>query len=90
MKGPDFSRYALSSCVAAAMLTGCGGSSAPIGVPGAMPRNPARFSPRSRVIDVNGTLYCTTSSGGANSPYHFRWVCLRRAATGVLGRIWLT
>jgi hypothetical protein len=30
--------YALSSCVAAAMLAGCGGSQPPIGAPGAMPR----------------------------------------------------
>lgn len=30
------SRYALGSCVAAAMLTGCGGSQPPISVPGAM------------------------------------------------------
>jgi hypothetical protein len=30
-------RYALSSCVAAALLAGCGGSQSPIGAPGAMP-----------------------------------------------------
>jgi hypothetical protein len=30
--------YALSSCVAAAMLAGCGGSQPPIGAPGAMPQ----------------------------------------------------
>jgi hypothetical protein len=34
MKSLDFSRYALSSCVAAAMLAGCGGSQPPIGAPG--------------------------------------------------------
>jgi len=33
MRGLDFSRYALTSCVAAAMLTGCGGSQPPIGAP---------------------------------------------------------
>ena len=33
----DLSRYALSTCVAAAMLAGCGGSQPPIGAPGAMP-----------------------------------------------------
>ncbi len=33
---PRVSRYALSSCVAAALLAGCGGSQSPIGAPGAM------------------------------------------------------
>ncbi len=37
MKSLDFSRYALTSCVAAAMLSGCGGSQPPVGAPGAMP-----------------------------------------------------
>jgi len=32
-------RYALSSCVAAALLTACGGSQPPIGMPGAMPQD---------------------------------------------------
>ena len=41
MKSLDFSRYALSSCVAAAMLAGCGGSQPPIGAPGAMPQTSA-------------------------------------------------
>ena len=35
------SRYALTSCVTAALLAGCGGSSPPIGAPGAMPQRPA-------------------------------------------------
>jgi uncharacterized repeat protein (TIGR03803 family) len=33
MKSLDFSRYALSVCVATAMLAGCGGSQPPIGAP---------------------------------------------------------
>jgi hypothetical protein len=37
----DFSRYALTSCAAAAMLAGCGGSQPPIGAPGAMPQTSA-------------------------------------------------
>jgi hypothetical protein len=37
MKVNRFARYILSSCVAAAMLAGCGGSQPPIGAPGAMP-----------------------------------------------------
>jgi hypothetical protein len=35
MKSLDFSRYALSSCVAAALLAACGGSQPPIGASGA-------------------------------------------------------
>jgi hypothetical protein len=38
MKVLNLSRYALCSCVAAAMLAGCGGSQPPIGAPGAMPQ----------------------------------------------------
>jgi hypothetical protein len=38
----DLSRYALSASVAAALLTGCGGSQPPIGAPGAMLKNHAR------------------------------------------------
>jgi hypothetical protein len=41
MKSLNLGRYALSSCVAAAMLAGCGGSQTPIGAPGAM-----RLAPR--------------------------------------------
>ena len=36
MKAPDFIRYALTGCVATAMLAGCGGSQPPIGASGAM------------------------------------------------------
>jgi hypothetical protein len=39
MMGLNLGRYALSSCVAAAMLAGCGGSQPPIGTPGAMPHS---------------------------------------------------
>jgi hypothetical protein len=39
MKSLDFSRYAFTSCVAVAMLVGCGGSQSPIGAPGAMPHD---------------------------------------------------
>ncbi len=35
MKSLDFSRYVLSSCVAAAVLAGCGGSQLQISAPGA-------------------------------------------------------
>jgi hypothetical protein len=41
MRSLDFGRYALTSCVATAMLAGCGGSQPPIGAPGAMPQTAA-------------------------------------------------
>jgi sugar lactone lactonase YvrE len=41
MRSLDFSRYALTSCVAAAILAGCGGSQPPSGAPGAMPQTSA-------------------------------------------------
>jgi hypothetical protein len=41
MKSLDSRRYALSACVAVAMLAGCGGSQPPIGAPGAMPQTSA-------------------------------------------------
>jgi hypothetical protein len=37
----DFGRFALSTCVPAAMLAGCGGSQQPIGAPGVMSQRPA-------------------------------------------------
>jgi hypothetical protein len=39
MKGLNLSHHALWSCVATAMLVGCGGSQPPIGRPGAMPQS---------------------------------------------------
>jgi len=39
MRVSGFGRCALTSCVAVALLAGCGGSQPPIGAPGAMPRN---------------------------------------------------
>jgi hypothetical protein len=41
MKGLNLGRYALTSCVAAAMLAGCGGSQPPIAAPGAIPQSRA-------------------------------------------------
>ncbi len=41
MRSSCLGRYALSSCVAAAILAGCGGSQPPIGAPGAMPQGRA-------------------------------------------------
>jgi hypothetical protein len=41
MKSLGLGRYALSICVAAAFLAGCGGSQPPLGAPGTMPQSPA-------------------------------------------------
>ena len=41
MKFLDSGRYALASCVAAALLAGCGGSQPPIGAPGVAPQTSA-------------------------------------------------
>jgi hypothetical protein len=41
MKNLGLGRYALCSCVAAALLAGCGGSQPPIGASGAMPQTSA-------------------------------------------------
>lgn len=41
MSAFGFGRHALASCVAAAMLAGCGGSQAPIGPAGSMPQSQA-------------------------------------------------
>ncbi|MFY9711248.1 MAG: choice-of-anchor tandem repeat GloVer-containing protein [Candidatus Cybelea sp.] len=79
MKCLDFSRYALSSCAAAAMLAGCGGSQLPIGAPNAMPQGRASSGyttlysfgasydgqqPKAGLIDLDGVLYGTTYGGG--------------------------
>lgn len=39
MKGWNLSRYALTSCIAGALLAACSGSQPPFGAPGAMPQN---------------------------------------------------
>ena len=41
MMSREPSRFALSGCIAAALLAGCGGSQPPIGAPGAMPQTSA-------------------------------------------------
>jgi uncharacterized repeat protein (TIGR03803 family) len=89
MKSLGFGRYALSSCVAVAMLAACGGSQPLTGAPGAMPQSSASVPmhasfgaagnlrslarrnvdgekyPQAPLIDVGGTLYGTTNNGGA-------------------------
>jgi hypothetical protein len=60
MKALGFFRYALTSCVAAAMLAGCGGSQPPIGAPATMPlatRRPVR-PPNASLLYVLNTSCC--------------------------------
>jgi|SRR5579863_1456030 len=74
MKNLRLYRRALSACVAAAMLAGCGGSQPPIGAPGAMPWSAAPGTvkdgtfPSTRLVPINGKLYGTTAYGGAYCP----------------------
>ena len=86
MNNLEFGRIILSSCVAAAMLAGCGGSQPPIGAPGAMPQSRASSGyttlygfgkrssdgqqPKAGLIELNGTLYGTTS--GVAAPMYWR------------------
>lgn len=71
MRRPDFSRYALCSSLAAAMLTGCGGSQPSIGMPGAMPQSRANAAHAERggswmlpAAEPNGhRIYVTTNPG---------------------------
>jgi hypothetical protein len=63
MKPSNFGRYALCSCVAAALLAACGGSQPPIGAPGAM--LPSLIRPDAHGRDL---LYVT---GGSTNIFTF-------------------
>jgi hypothetical protein len=62
MKSLDLSRYGLCSCVAAALLAGCGGLQPPIGAPGAMPQTAELQSPRARRDDRGSWMEPNTQS----------------------------
>ncbi|MGB8909654.1 MAG: choice-of-anchor tandem repeat GloVer-containing protein [Candidatus Cybelea sp.] len=84
MRRWNLSHHAISSCVTAALLSGCGGSQPPTSV-SVIPQAPALAThanrnykvvysfgavpdgsnPQASLIDVSGTLYGTTYSGGA-------------------------
>ncbi len=53
MNSFGFGRYARSGGAAVALLAGCGGSQPPVGVPGAMPQNPA-VAPNSTMAHHSG------------------------------------
>jgi uncharacterized repeat protein (TIGR03803 family) len=92
----DMSRHALTGCVAAALLAGCGGSQAPIATPGSMPQAlapavrttsgnyrvvysfgaaPDGSNPVASLIEVSGTLYGTTAGGGSYSCGTYYYGC---------------
>ena len=59
MTSLNFGRYLLGSCVAVAMLAGCGGSQPPIGASGAMPQSHAIATPADRVfLGKHSTTSC--------------------------------
>jgi uncharacterized repeat protein (TIGR03803 family) len=64
MKVSDFGRYALSGCVAAALLAGCGGSQPPIGAP---PPAQAASSRSSQPLSANGYQLLYTFRGNSYS-----------------------
>jgi hypothetical protein len=75
VKRLDFGCCALISCVAAAMLAGCGGSQSPIGAPGAMPQTNALATQAERgkssvFVDVvtASTVEIFSNGGPASSP----------------------
>jgi len=62
MKSLDFGRYVLGGFAFAAMLTGCGGTQPPIGVPGTMSQSRIREVPSSYgdllyAADISGVIY---------------------------------
>ena len=62
MKSLGFGHITQSSCVAAAMLAGCGGSQQPIGAPGAMPLQTSELRPALQNLGYKVTaplLYAT-------------------------------
>jgi uncharacterized repeat protein (TIGR03803 family) len=69
-------RYALSFCVAAALVAGCGGSQPPIGVPGAMPRSAAIQPPHGEDSPKYQVLFDFGSGAGSQTNGGFPWVGL--------------
>ncbi len=64
MRSLGVGRYALSSCVAAALLAGCGGLQTPTGGPGAMPQSVRTATSSYNVVyRFCGTFYSLSLSG---------------------------
>jgi hypothetical protein len=64
MRISGLSRHALFSCVAVAMLAGCGGSQPPIGASGAMPQSRAIAQARAHRASSGALIYATGGCGG--------------------------
>jgi len=78
MRSTDLGRYALSSCVAAAMLAACGGSQPPIGAPGAMPLQPWTTSARAtrrKIFDYTGGMQTFKVPVRVNQSYGYGQRC---------------
>jgi hypothetical protein len=78
MKSSRFSLYALRSCVAAALLAGCGGSQPPIGAPGAMPQTSALATHAAHgtswmLPEANQGDLLYVSDAGTNAVYIFSY-----------------
>ncbi|MGA7201514.1 MAG: hypothetical protein WBX26_06780, partial [Candidatus Cybelea sp.] len=61
-------RFTVSSCIAAAMLAGCGGSQPPIGAPGAMPQSVAQSAQGAH----SGPLLYVSNDGEAHDVKVYR------------------
>jgi hypothetical protein len=57
MKSIDFSRYAVSISIAAALLAGCGGSQPPVAAPGATSQQAVRLPNQLRGESSGSILY---------------------------------
>ena len=67
MKSLDLGRWTLCSCVAAAMLAGCGGSQPPITLPGAIPQH-RLHSIQTASSSYGDLLYVAPYAGGGYGP----------------------
>jgi serine/threonine-protein kinase len=72
MKSLDLGRYALSSCVAAAFLAGCGGSQPPIGAPGAMAQSVTQHASAPAHDVAAPLLYVTNTTPDYNDVKIYR------------------
>ena len=59
MRSRELSRFALSTCAAAVMLAGCGGSQPPLGAPGAMPQS----RPAAATVTIRSTALGSAHDG---------------------------
>jgi hypothetical protein len=83
MRRWNLSHYAISSCVTAALLGGCGGSQPPIGAPGAMPQSGAQVVAPS-LPAASANLYVVNSIGPSVTVYaHGRKTLFQTISQGI-------